>query len=142
MLAREVRNGVYNADERNGKVVQGETYLAHRLQTSHAWSGTQKVPGLHWHRVSAVVVQEAVSVSSEESWETWVGRSVGRWSITGTREKFIQIWSNQIHKAIVIWRGEAWTEPYEPLTIAMLKNRENNDLMCGHKRGGILMNDR
>lgn len=40
-------------------------HFAHLLQTSQAWSGTQKVPGLHWHLVSVVVVQEAVSISSE-----------------------------------------------------------------------------
>lgn len=40
-------------------------HFAHLLQTSQAWSGTQKVPGLHRHLVSVVVVQEAVSISSE-----------------------------------------------------------------------------
>lgn len=44
----------------------GVTYLAQRLQTSQAWSGTQKVPGLHLHLVSAVLVQGAVSISSAE----------------------------------------------------------------------------
>lgn len=43
-------------------------HFAHRLQTSQAWSGTQKVPGRHWHLVSVVVVQGAVSISSERQW--------------------------------------------------------------------------
>lgn len=42
-------------------------HLAQRLQTSQAWSGTQKVFGLHWHLVSAVVVQEAISSWSVDS---------------------------------------------------------------------------
>lgn len=42
-------------------------HLAQRLQTSQAWSGTQKVPCRHWQLVSVVVVQEAVRISSAES---------------------------------------------------------------------------
>lgn len=42
-----------------------DAHLAQRLQTSQAWSGTQNVPSLHWHLVSDVVVQGAVSISSE-----------------------------------------------------------------------------
>lgn len=50
------------------KTISGkDSYLAQRLQTSQAWSGTQKVPGLHWHLVSVVVVQGAVWVSSVDS---------------------------------------------------------------------------
>lgn len=48
-----------------------DAYLAQRLQTSQAWSGTQNVPGLHWHLVSEVVVQDAVSISSGGRRQTW-----------------------------------------------------------------------
>lgn len=58
----------FHFGERERKKKQEATHLAQRLQTSQAWSGTQKVPGLHLHLVSAVVVQWAVSISSAE-WE-------------------------------------------------------------------------
>lgn len=58
--------------EKNGKLFQEDTYLAQRLQTSQAWSGTQNVPGLHSHLVSVVVVQGPVLISSVQRRRTMI----------------------------------------------------------------------
>lgn len=80
---------------------QDGTHLAQRLQTSQAWSGTQNVPGLHLHLVSAVVVQWSISISSAEKKKVDTSNELRRCSdFKSTKENALKMLKLKSRKSI------------------------------------------